>query len=164
MEQVMGMMSSMSVPVIQLWLGAILAAVILVAIHQVRLGRHLTRRTRDVQQLEAKINHFTEALALLTETSELGFHAMAREIGRVAGTMARVTPLAADGRPLHEVAAAERVSEGEARLRMHMQRSTQAPGVELLGSLKTAVTDGFEQASRARAGAVREASHGALRS
>jgi hypothetical protein len=164
MQNILANSSNLAVPMTQIGLAAILAGVIMVAVTQVLLLRRLARRSHDVARLDAKLDHFTDALRLLTETSELGFHAMAREIGRVAGTVTRLAPSGPDGRTLHEIAAAERMSEGEARLRRQIQRTNGESGEELLSSLRMAVTDAFEQAALARGNAGRETSHGAMRS
>jgi|EndMetStandDraft_5_1072996.scaffolds.fasta_scaffold128808_2 hypothetical protein len=105
----------------------------------------LTRSLGGVQKLDEKLGHYGDALSLLTETTESGFKAVAAELDRTAArpndgpakaaikkampgpsTAARISAAARRGRTVPEIAAAEELSEGEVRLRLHMAKQTQA--------------------------------------
>ena len=100
---------------------------VLVAIELFYLVR-LTRRMRGLAATEDRIARFGEALTLLTETCETGFRTMGTEIGRMAEAAPRrarrrvatdrLTRAARRGDAIHQMAAAERLSEGEVRLRL----------------------------------------------
>jgi DNA-directed RNA polymerase specialized sigma24 family protein len=84
---------------------------------------------RAIARVNARLVNQGEALSLLTDTSENGFGAIARELQRLAVTDAkparrpttkRVASAARRGRSVTEIAATERVSEGEVRLRLHL--------------------------------------------
>ncbi len=99
-----------------------------------------------VDQAEDRLAHFSGALALLTETTEEGFRAMALEVARrgpaarprsdethrlVAEpgpaprvTTSRVVRAVRSGRSVPEIAADEEVSEGEVRLRLSLAADT----------------------------------------
>lgn len=96
------------------------------------------RVTKDVRRCDDRLAHFGDALALLTETAESGFQAVAAEVSRLSTrstgtaqrtTTRRVATAARRGRSVPEIAAAEQVSEGEVRLRLHLsdQPGTQEP-------------------------------------
>lgn len=90
----------------------------------------LTRVLASAARVEERVGHFGDALSLLTETTESGFRAVAEELGRRRvdvpdflqhkAATARVSAAARRGRSVTEIAAAEEVSEGEVRLRLHM--------------------------------------------
>lgn len=122
--------------------GAVLTVVV---IGQSYLLWRLTRSLGGVQKLDEKLGHFGDALSLLTETTESGFKAVAAELDRTAArpndgpakaaikkampapsTAARISAAARRGRTVPEIAAAEELSEGEVRLRLHMAKQTQA--------------------------------------
>lgn len=105
-------------------LGLLLAA-------QVWLLWRLTRMAGTTLRLEEKLTHFADALSLLTETSEAGFRAIADEMTRRQATdgpaparprpsVARLKAAAKRGTSIAEIAAAESMSEGEVRLRLHL--------------------------------------------
>jgi hypothetical protein len=84
-----------------------------------------TRRT--VAWLESRLGRQADALALLTETAESGFAAVARELERSAAagvkparrpTVQRLATAIDKGQTISEVAAGEEISEGEVRLRL----------------------------------------------
>ena len=81
------------------------------------------------RRLEERVAHLSDAVALLTETAETGFRASATELARLAelqaapsriGITRRVKQAVTAGRRVAEVAVDERISEGEARLRLHL--------------------------------------------
>jgi ABC-type hemin transport system ATPase subunit len=84
---------------------------------------------RAVAKLDARLARQGEALALLTETSEVGFGAVARELERLGSapvkasrkpTTRRIATQARKGRTVTEIAADEQISEGEVSLRLHL--------------------------------------------
>ena len=86
-----------------------------------------THRTLD--RVHARLTNHGDALSLLTDTSENGFGAIARELDRLAtvdpkparrATTRRVATAARKGRSVRDIAASEQVSEGEVRLRLHL--------------------------------------------
>ena len=94
---------------------------------QVFLAWRLMVTTRALDRVQARMAHQSEALSLLTDTSENGFGAIARELDRLATpevkpsrrpSTRRVATAARKGRSVAEIAAEERVSEGEVRLRL----------------------------------------------
>ena len=122
--------------------GAVLTVVV---IGQSYLLWRLTRSLGGVQKLDEKLGHYGDALSLLTETTESGFKAVAAELDRAAArpndgpakaaikkampapsTAARISAAARKGRTVPEIAAAEELSEGEVRLRLHMAKQSQA--------------------------------------
>ena len=121
--------------------GAVLTVVV---IGQSYLLWRLTRSLGGVQKLDEKLGHFGDALSLLTETTESGFKAVAAELDRASArpndgpakaaikkampgtsTAARISAAARRGRTVPEIAAAEELSEGEVRLRLHMSKQAQ---------------------------------------
>jgi hypothetical protein len=122
--------------------GAVLTVVV---IAQCYLLWRLARSLGGVQKLDEKLGHFGDALSLLTETTESGFKAVAAELDRATArpndgpakaaikkampgtsTAARISAAARRGRTVPEIAAAEELSEGEVRLRLHMAKQSQA--------------------------------------
>jgi hypothetical protein len=95
---------------------------------QVALLWYVRASRRAQLALEARLARQNDALALLTETSEAGFAAVARELERGAAaakparrpSTRRLTTAARKGRSAGEIAAAEQMSEGEVRLRLHL--------------------------------------------
>lgn len=93
------------------------------------------RLTRSLRRAEQRVGQLGDALALLTETSEVGFRTMATEIERIADAgprrreprvnVARLAAAVRRGRPVSEVAAAEGLSEGEVALRLHLGEQRQ---------------------------------------
>lgn len=96
---------------------------------------HTLATRRTVVALESRLARQADALALLTETSESGFAAIAQEMARIGSTSAKVqrapsvrrmTTAAQRGRSLTEIAAAEQMSEGEVHLRLQLARQAAA--------------------------------------
>jgi hypothetical protein len=95
---------------------------------QAILAWRLMSTQRALERVSSRLTHHGEALSLLTDTSENGFGAIAREIERMATDVRparktstrRVTTAARRGRTVADIAATERVSEGEVRLRLTM--------------------------------------------
>jgi hypothetical protein len=127
--------------------GTLLGSLLLI---QAWLLWRLTRVVASAARVEEKVTHLADALSLLTETTESGFRAVAGELGRrhdaapvavprPAPSMARLKAAVRRGRSVSEIAAAESMSEGEVRLRMHLagkvepalrnEKTTAAPAV-----------------------------------
>jgi hypothetical protein len=116
---------------------------------------YVVRGLRRLDRLETRLGHLTDALSLLTETSESGFRSTAVEIARIAErtasesvaasgtTTRRIARAVKKGRSTAEVAAEERLAEGEINLRLHLAKSAAA--------------------RRMRTKAPKETEHGALR-
>lgn len=112
------------------WLAALVGAACLLLIVQIGLLWRNLSMNRTLERAETRIGHLSDALALLTETSETGFRTMASEIERIAESggrkreprvsVARLAAAARRGRTVAEIAAAEGVSEGEVMLRLHL--------------------------------------------
>jgi hypothetical protein len=88
-----------------------------------------------IDQSGDRVTQLASALALLTDTTETGFRDVSVEIGRlvpppatarparkVASTQRRVTTAARRGRTVRDIAADERLSEGEVRLRLNLDQ------------------------------------------
>ncbi|MEW6321187.1 MAG: hypothetical protein AB1635_08860 [Acidobacteriota bacterium] len=108
----------------------ILGGLVALCLVQGALLWRVFRLLAAVERAEDRLSQFSGALALLTETTESGFRALAIEVGRVGKTGAaaagskstngRVARAARRGRTISEIAALEDVSEGEVRLRLHL--------------------------------------------
>jgi hypothetical protein len=93
----------------------------------------LSRMVAASARLEDKVGHLGDALSILTETSEAGFKAIADELTRrdavpVAAPrskapIARLKAAARKGTSIADIAAAEQMSEGEVRLRLHLSEA-----------------------------------------
>ena len=121
-----------------------LSALVTVGILELGLFFWMTRSLRNQQQLEGRLGHLTDALSLLTETTEAGLRANAVEIARIAAQPAskrvisqrtatsRVARARGRGRTTEQIAADERMSEGEVhlRLRLHDDDGAEKAGVK----------------------------------
>ena len=106
-----------------------LSAVILAALMWV----HIQQRA-VIERLEDRLAHLNAGVSLLTDTTETGLRDVAVEIGRLSEaskapapksrptTQRRVARAVKQGRTVPEVAAAERMSEGEIRLHLQMEK------------------------------------------
>jgi hypothetical protein len=101
------------------------------------LAWRLIATQRALERVQTRLANQGEALSLLTDTSENGFGAIARELDRLATpelksarrpSTRRVATAARKGRSVTDIAASERVSEGEVRLRLSMAGQRQ-PGM-----------------------------------
>jgi hypothetical protein len=105
----------------------------------------LSRMVAASVRLEEKVGHLGDALSILTETSEAGFKAIADELTRrtlpAAATprsktpIARIKAAARRGTSIADIAAAEHMSEGEVRLRLHL--AEHAPAARSRGAKAT---------------------------
>ncbi len=120
-------------PTMLISVGVALAAVLTL---QVWILWRLLGAMGAVPRMEERLSHFSDALTLLTETTEGGFRAVATELDRSAmqagpaakkptvpkPTSARISAAAKRGRSIEEIAATEQLSEGEVRLRLHLAK------------------------------------------
>ena len=91
----------------------------------------MSRVMRITSRLNDRLSHFAEALALLTDTTEVGLANVAAELettGRKGAARAvspraaskRIANAARHGKAIHEIAATEDMSESEVRLHLGM--------------------------------------------
>lgn len=109
----------------------------------VALGILLRRRASgEVARLEARLAHFAEALALLTDTTQSGFTTVAAELERTdrrrapsvsrAATARRIVTAAQAGRSIQDIAAVEEVSESEVGLQLGLAAELAPPPAPVL--------------------------------
>lgn len=91
------------------------------------------RQRRAVARLEERLTHLTAGLSLLTSTTEDGLRSVALEVARLAGAAEtrpkavvtarqRIADAAGHGRSVQDIAATERVSEGEVLLHLLLDK------------------------------------------
>jgi hypothetical protein len=118
----------------------IVAGLGIVLITQALLFRIVLRQQRSIEHFEDRFGRLTAGVSLLTDTTECGLRDVAREVERLgqaapakkranAAVTRRIRTAARRGRKVAEIAAAEQVSEGEVRLRLHLADSTHMTGV-----------------------------------
>lgn len=113
---------------IYVWSGAGLLALALAASFRMHVLQH-----RKIAQLGDRLAHLTSGISLLTDTIEGGLRDVAQEIERLSGankpaakpktrsvTQRRVSAAAKRGRTVQDIAAKEKMSESEVRLRLQM--------------------------------------------
>jgi hypothetical protein len=107
----------------------VLVILIAVGLAQVYFLVRLQRSAMDLMRIEERAGRLDTAVHVLTDTCETGFRSIAREIGRAPVEMSpppkksanrRVRTAARTGQTIAAIAAAERMSEGEVRLRLQM--------------------------------------------
>ncbi len=109
----------------------LLAVIGMVCTLQLVMLWRLTMGMRSVARVHARLSHFGEALALLTDTTEAGLSALAGEIDRPARRRAprasarnprtrRIVTALARGRSIDDVAADEGLSTSEVRLHLDL--------------------------------------------
>lgn len=113
-----------------------LSVLVVVGLIQMGLCGWMIRSFRTQQELGRRLGALTDALSLLTETSEAGFRASAVEIARIAerpvtrrapaqrATASRVARARDRGQTVEQIAADEQMSEGEVHLRLSLQDQT----------------------------------------
>jgi hypothetical protein len=111
-------------------------ALLVLSAVQASLLWRLSRMVAASARLEEKVGHLGDALSILTETSEAGFKAIADELTRQAAApsaasrakapIARLKAAARKGTSIADIAAAEQMSEGEVRLRLHLSEAAGA--------------------------------------
>jgi hypothetical protein len=136
-------------------LSVVVLGIVLIALSAVQawLLWRLSRMVAASARLEEKVGHLADALSILTETSEAGFKAIADEMTRRAVAapaaaapraktpIARIRAAARKGVSIADIAAAEHMSEGEVRLRLHLS--------EHAGTSRRRSTEGKADALRA---------------
>ncbi|MCL4811320.1 MAG: hypothetical protein KJ061_02495 [Vicinamibacteraceae bacterium] len=109
----------------------ILAALASLALLQAGLAWRVHRSAARIARFDDRLAHLGDAMGLLTETSEMGFRSLASELERRAGptpakpessrrSTERVAAASRRGRTVTDIAAAEKMSEGEVRLRLQL--------------------------------------------
>lgn len=115
-------------------LALVLTAILLLATGVIVLvATRLVRALRHTVELEQRIARLQEGMNLLADTTETGFRQVAAEVERLSTVAVPVAPAPAArptaarlraatrrGRTVKEIAAAEKVSEGEVRLRLSL--------------------------------------------
>lgn len=121
-----------------------LAIWILIAVGIIEVGAsvRLFSGLRRLDRVDERLAHLNDALGLLAETTEAGLRANAQQLARLSGLASAPAPAAEPrraasdapvrakarravtavrkGRSLKDVAAADAMSEGELRLRVHL--------------------------------------------
>ena len=94
----------------------------------------INRRQRAViERLDERLTHLHAGLSLLTNTTEDGLRSVALEVARLAGaaetrpktvvgTRERISAAAGSGRSVQDIAASEKVSEGEVLLHLLLNK------------------------------------------
>jgi hypothetical protein len=112
---------------IYVWSGGALLVLALVASFRMHVEQH-----RRIARLGDRLAHLTSGISLLTDTVEGGLRDVAQEIERLgaaqqpakpkarAAAQRRVSTAARRGRSVQDIAAREKMSEGEVRLRLQM--------------------------------------------
>lgn len=117
---------------IYLWSGAGLLAMAFAASFRLHVLQH-----RKISKLGDRLANLTSGISLLTDTVEGGLRDVAQEIDRLSGankpaakpkaravTQRRVSAAAKRGRSVQDIAAKEKMSESEVRLRLQMAGAT----------------------------------------
>lgn len=109
-------------------MGILIVGIVVLAGLEVVHIRGLLYQQQSMARLTERVEQLRAAMALLTDTAETGFRDIAMEVGRSAAAppppapraqvAKRITGAARRGRSVREIAAAEKMSEGEVRLRM----------------------------------------------
>lgn len=112
---------------VYLWSGLAVLLLALVASFRMHVLQH-----RRIGKLGDRIAHLAAGISLLTDTVEGGLRDVAQELERQgavkasprpkvrAATQRRVTTAARRGRSVRDIAATEKMSEGEVRLRLQL--------------------------------------------
>jgi hypothetical protein len=115
----------------------VLVILIAVGLAQVYFLVRLQRGAMDLMRIEERAGRLDTAVHVLTDTCETGFRSIAREIGRAPAEMSplpkkganrRLRTAARTGESIAAIAAAERMSEGEVRLRLQMPSNGRRTG------------------------------------
>jgi len=109
-------------------MGILIVGIVVLAGLEVVHIRGLIYQQQSMARLTERVEQLRAGMALLTDTAETGFRDIALEVGRgaaappapVARAQAarRITTATRRGRSVRDIAAAEKMSEGEVRLRM----------------------------------------------
>ena len=121
-------------------LTSLMVMVLVFGVAQSALSVMLIRQIKALRQMEARVEHFNDALALLTEATESGFRSTAAELQRIAAVQRysedplevqrRLERAAALGGSVAQIAGHEGLSEGEVQLRLHMAKAAEVPGAQ----------------------------------
>lgn len=111
------------------------ALAVVSAVQTAMLWRSLRAMNR-LGRLEGGLERCAQGLSLLVDTSESGFAMIGAELTRFSTTPSRrnssktttrrIVSAARHGDPVPDIAAAEQLSEGEVRLRLHLARAAAA--------------------------------------
>lgn len=113
----------------------VLAGLGIVLLAQVYLFRLLFNQQRMLESFDDRFGRLTAGVSLLTDTTECGLRDVAQEVERLgqvapprkrstATVTRRIKTAARRGRKVADIAAAEQLSEGEVRLRLHLAGSS----------------------------------------
>ena len=121
-------------------LTSLMVTLLVFVVAQSALSVTLIRQLKALRQMEARVEHFNDALALLTEATESGFRSTAAELQRVAAVQRhsqdpsevqrRLERAATLGGSVAQIASQEGLSEGEVQLRLHMAKSAEIPAAQ----------------------------------
>ncbi len=121
-------------------LTSFMVTLLVFGVAQSALSVKLIRQVMALRQMEARVEHFNDALALLTEATESGFRSTAAELQRVAAVQRhsedplevqrRLERAATLGGSVAQIAGHEGLSEGEAQLRLYMAKSAAVPAAQ----------------------------------
>jgi hypothetical protein len=135
-----------ALPKISLVIASVAFVLASLSVVQLLMLVRLKRRIADLDRVNERLDHFAQALTLLTDTTEQGLENVAagmqtlgRRMTTRGGTRAvgrRIADAARDGRSLSAIAAAEALSESEVRLHVGLQ---QIPAIRLAASQGSAV-------------------------
>jgi hypothetical protein len=138
MNTVMITLPKISMPMV---IGGAVAVMAWINLLQLVLLVRMKRRVVEVERVNERLDHFAQALTLLTDTTEqglenvaTGLQALGRKMTTRGGTKAtarRIADAARGGRPLSAIAADEAMSESEVRLHVGLQ---QTPSIRLATS------------------------------
>ena len=121
-------------------LTSLMVTLLVFGVAQSALSVKLIRQIKALRQMEARVEHFNDALALLTEATESGFRSTAVELQRVAAVQRhsedssevqrRLKRAATFGGSVEQIASHEGLSEGEVQLRLHMAKLAKKPAAQ----------------------------------
>ena len=114
----------------------LLGAVVVIAVAQAVTMWFMRRQQRAFDRVEDRVAHLTAAVSLLTDTTEGALRDLLQRAEQVnarpaakparpsAATARRVNGAVRRGRSVQDIAATERMSEGEVRLRLQLSQPT----------------------------------------
>jgi len=124
---------------------ALAAMAVLNALQLVLLVR-LARRVTGAERVNERLSHFSEALTLLTDTTEQGLSNVVAALsavgqkpatrGTTRATTKRIVSAARSGRSVAAIAAEESISESEIRLHLELGASPARPAEMVHGALR----------------------------
>jgi hypothetical protein len=110
-----------------------MGTVVLIAVAQAATLWFIRRQQQAFDQVEDRVAHLTAAISLLTDTTEGALRDLLQRAEQAsvrpakparpsAATARRVNGAARRGRTVQDIASAERMSEGEVRLRLQLSQ------------------------------------------